>query len=152
MIGAVFALLVAVDPLGIARTWPRRLQAVAIGAAVLLAATALADPVLDVLDISPEGFWIAAGIVLLVPALSRLLRGTTNDVAGPAAVLVAMALAMRDGVGDTLVAVAITVLVTAFATRLMDPQARWLSVAERVVGASMVVVAFDLIRDGVIAV
>ncbi len=149
---AIFSLLVALDPIGIGRTWPKRLEAAAVAAAVLALAALLADPVLDALDLSPEGFWIAAGIVLLIPAFSRIGRGLTHDVAGPGAVLVAIALATRDGVGSTLVAVAIAFAATLLATTFVPPAARWVAMAERVVGALMVVVAFDLIRDGVIAV
>lgn len=151
--GAVFSLLVALDPLGLARTWPKRLEVAAIAAATLAAAAVIAEPVLDLLDLSPEGFWIAAGIVLLVPAFARLVRGgATRDVAGPGAALVAIALATRDGVGTTLVAVGVATAVTLAALRLVDSDARWVGIAERVIGALMVVVAFDLVRDGVIAV
>ena len=149
---AVVALLVALDPIGIGRTWPKRLEPAAVAGAVLALAALVADPVLDTLDLSPEGFWIAAGIVLLVPAFARLATGTTRDVAGPAAVLVSMALATRDGVGETLVAVAITFVAALLATSFVRPEARWVPIAERLVGGAMVVVAFDLIRDGVIAV
>lgn len=148
---AVFALLVALDPIGIARLWPKRLELTAIVAAVLIASTLLADPVLDALDLSPEGFWISAGIVLLIPAFSRLGRGDTRDVAGPGAVLVTMALATRDGTGTTLVAVGIALVATLLALTFVG-EGKWVNIAERFIGAGMVVVAFDLIRDGVIAV
>jgi small neutral amino acid transporter SnatA (MarC family) len=151
-VSAVVALLVALDPLGLARTWPRRAVVAAVVGAVLVLAAVLADTVLDVLDLSPEGFWISAGIVLLVPAFGRLGRSTTHDVAGPGAVLVTMALATRDGVTTTLVAVAVSVVAVLAATTFVRPDARWLGIAQRVVGALMVVVAFDLVRDGVIAV
>jgi len=151
-VSAIVSLLVAVDPLGLARTWPKRLETVGIAAVLLVVAALVADPVLDALDLSAEGFWIAAGIVLLVPATSRLGQGLTHDVAGPAAVLVTMALATRDGLTVTLVAIAVTAVVTAVATMFLDTSGRWLGMAERVIGAAMVVVALDLIRDGVIAV
>ena len=153
MTGAVFSLLVALDPIGLARTWPKRVEVAAVAAAVLALAALLADLVLDILDLSPEGFWIAAGIVLLVPAFARLVGGgATRDVAGPGVLLVAIALATRDGVGTTLVAVGVAAAATLAAMWLVDRHARWISIAERVIGALMVVVAFDLIRDGVIAV
>ena len=147
---AVVALLIAVDPLGLARVWPRRPLVAGLVAVALSAAVLLADPVLDALDISPEGFWIATGIVLLVPAFSRIGRGATRDVAGPAGALVAMALATRDGTGVTSVAVVVTALATLGVS--YAPLGRWAPMAERVIGAAMVVIAFDLIRDGVIAV
>jgi small neutral amino acid transporter SnatA (MarC family) len=147
---AVLALLVAVDPFGLARVWPRRPMVAVIVAAVLAAAALVAPTVLDALDLSPEGFWIAAGIVLLVPACNRFVSATTRDVAGPAGVLVAMAVATRDGRGITLVAAGITGVAVLFAAHV--PVGRWTPVVERIVAALMVVVAFDLIRDGVISV
>jgi small neutral amino acid transporter SnatA (MarC family) len=148
-VSAVFALLVAVDPFGLQRTWPRRPIVAAVVAVVLSVAAIVADPLLRAIDLSPEGFWIAAGIVLLIPGSNRLLNAETHDVAGPAAVLVAIALATRDGTGITLVAVAIAALAV---LGLQRTGGRWMVVAERVVGALMIVVALDLIRDGVIAV
>jgi hypothetical protein len=147
---AVLALLVAVDPIGLGRVWPRRPVVAAIVAASLAVAALIARPVLDALDLSPEGFWIAAGIVLLVPASARLLSGTTRDVAGPAAVLVAVALATRDGRVETIVASLVAGVAVLVASHV--PMGRWTPMAERVIGAAMVVVAFDLVRDGVIAV
>lgn len=146
----VLALLIAVDPIGIGRTWTRRWIAAPIVAVALLTAALVARPVLDALDLSQEGFWIAAGIVLLVPALARLASGTTRDVAGPASVLVAMALATRDGRLPT--AVAAVVAGAAVLLAVWRPPGRWAPIAERVIGAAMVVVAFDLVRDGVLAV
>ena len=151
--GAIFALLVALDPVGLARTWPKRLHVAAVAAGALALAAVLADPVLDLLDLSPESFWIAAGIVLLVPAISRLVGGAaTRDVFGAGAVLVAIALSTRDGLDTTLIASAVAAAMTLLALQFVDPSARWVGSTERVIGALMVVVAFDLIRDGVIAV
>jgi len=147
---AIVALLIAVDPIGLGRRWPRRWEPSLAVAVALAVSAVVAMPVLDALDLSPEGFWIAAGIVLLVPGLGRLLAGTTIDVAGPAAPLVAMALATRDGRPSTLAAALAAGAATFAASRL--PEGRWTPIAERVIGALMVVIAFDLVRDGVIAV
>jgi small neutral amino acid transporter SnatA (MarC family) len=147
----VLAVLIAVDPIGFGRVWPRRWVAGPVVALVLVVATLVARSTMDALDLSPEGFWIAAGIVLLVPALSRLASSTTRDVAGPAAVLVAMALATRDGRALTVVGAIIAGGAVVLATWRPLP-GRWATVAERVLGALMVVVAFDLVRDGVLAV
>ena len=146
----ILALLVAVDPIGIGRTWTRRWIAAPIVALALLTSALVARPVLDALDLSREGFWIAAGIVLLVPALGRLASGTTRDVAGPASVLVAMALATRDGRVPTVVGAVVAGVAVLLA--VWRPPGRWAPIAERVIGAAMVVVAFDLVRDGVRAV
>lgn len=146
----VLALLIAVDPVGLGRTWPRRPVVAVLVTAVLTAAALLAQPVLDSLDLSPEAFWIAAGALLLVPALNRFVNAGTRDVAGPAGVVVAIALATRDGRRVALVASAAAGVVVLAASHL--PLGRWTPTAERVIAAAMVVVAFDLIRDGVIAV
>jgi small neutral amino acid transporter SnatA (MarC family) len=151
VVAAALAILVAVDPIGFGRLWPgRRLLAAWVGLA-LAASVLLADWLLDVLDISPEGFWIAAGIVLLVPAFARLGGGATRDVAGPGSVLVAMSVATRDGTFEALVAVALATIGVLAALEWVR-EGRAAAVAERVVGALMVVVALDLVRDGVIAV
>lgn len=144
----ILALLVVCDPFSFARVWPQRYDRSLAGAVVLTVAALVADPVLDTLDLSMEAFWIAAGVVVLVPALGRVFGGETRDVAGPAPPLVAIALATRDGLGITLVAVGV-VLVVAW---LVQSRGRTRPLVERVMGALMVVIAFDLIRDGVIAV
>lgn len=151
MVAALFAVLVAVDPVGLGRVWPKRPMVAVYVAVALVAAALLADAALDVLDLSPPGFWIAAGIVLLVPAFARLVGGATRDVAGPAGVLVTMACATRDGVGETLLAVAVTCVAVSLALASVR-EGRIAVAAERIVGGLMVVVAFDLIRDGVMAV
>ena len=146
----ILALLIAADPFGFARVWPDG-HARALGAALVLAlSVGIADPALEVLDLSPPGFWIAAGLVLLVPAFGRLVGSATRDVAGPAGPLVAMSLATRDGAVISLAAVAAVLLVAWVAMATMRRQTGGL--LERVIGAAMVVVAFDLVRDGVIAV
>ena len=139
-------LLLAVDPIGVASLRPRTgwlVAGTALGAAVLLA-----DPVLDALDLSPEGFWIAAGILLLVPAFALLARGDHREAVGPAAVAVTMAYATRDGTGAALLGVALVAAV-ALVAGARPVRGAWLG---RALGATMVVLALDLIRDGVIAV
>jgi small neutral amino acid transporter SnatA (MarC family) len=151
VVAAVLAVLIAVDPIGFGRLWPgRRTLALYVGLG-LVVSVVLAAWVLDVVDLAPEGFWIAAGIVLLVPAFARLGGGGTRDVAGPAAVLVAMSVATRDGTTEALVASAVAT-VAVLASLLWVREGRAAAIAERIVGALMVVVALDLVRDGVIAV
>jgi len=149
-VSTIVALLIATDPLGLARTWPRRPVVAAIVGVALIVSVAVADPVLDALDLSPEAFWIAAGIVLLVPAFNRIGRGATRDVAGPGAALVAVSLATRDGTGITIAAACVTAAAVLVLSHVQ--LGRWVPTVERVIGAAMVVIAFDLVRDGVIAV
>ena len=78
MTAAIVTVVLALDPIGIARVWPRRLEAGAVVALVLGAAALLATTALDVLDLSPEGYWIAAGLVLLVPGVGRLVQATKD--------------------------------------------------------------------------
>lgn len=151
MVAAIVAVLVAVDPIGIARVWPSRQEAAAVVGGALAVAALLGDTVLDVLDLSPPGFWLAAGIVLLVPAFARLGAGATRDVAGPASILVAVATATRDGTGEAVAAAAVAAAVTLVAVAFVR-ESRMAARAERAVGAAMVVIALDLIRDGVMAV
>lgn len=116
---------------------------------VVLVASALgADAILDVLDLSPEGFWIAAGVLLLVPALPMVRNGDVRELVGPAPVAAVMSFATRDGQLAGLV-VAVLVAAAAYVIDQRGDPPRW---AGRVLAGSLVVLAFDLIRDGVIAV
>jgi small neutral amino acid transporter SnatA (MarC family) len=142
----VVLLLLAVDPVGIAVVWPRRGWLLA--AALLGGSAVLADPVLDVLDLSPEAFWVAAGVLLLVPAFPLLGTGDHREAVGPAAIAVTMAYATRDGTAETLLGVAV-VTVAVLLAAIRTPTNRWLG---RAMGAAMIVLALDLVRDGVIAV
>lgn len=140
-------LLLAVDPVALARQWPKTgwlLAPAALGVSALAA-----DTVLDALDLSPEAFWISAGILLIVPGFALLGRGDHRDAIGPAAVVVTMAYATRDGVAETLLGVALVAVVTLLSVRFRPAHGTWVG---RAFGAAMVVLAFDLVRDGVIAV
>jgi uncharacterized membrane protein YeaQ/YmgE (transglycosylase-associated protein family) len=61
-----------------------------------------------------------------------------------------MALATRDGRAPTAVGAVVAGAAVLLAT--LRPPGRWAPLAERVVGALMVVVAIELVRDGVLAV
>ena len=150
MISTIVAMVVVLDPFGLTRLRPRRFE---VGLAVLAAggaAVVLAQPVLDVLDLSPEGFWIAAGVLLFIPAFGRIGRAMNRDVVGPAPVAVAMALATRDGTGAALVGVTVAAAIAVLLS-LTDPPKR-AQLVQNLIGAAMIVLALDLIRDGVIAV
>jgi small neutral amino acid transporter SnatA (MarC family) len=146
----VLAMLLVIDPFGLARKWPKRFEVGLAVAAAGAVAVLLADPVLSALDLSAEGFWIAAGILLLIPGFGRLGRGMNHDVAGPAPIAVAMALATRDGTGIALVGVGVAAVVALLLAAL--PLPRYAQVLQNILGAAMIIIAFDLIRDGVIAV
>ena len=99
---------------------PRRLlgSAVAAGAALVLILALVADPLLDALDISPESFRIAAGIVLVAAGAFTLVRPRPSG--PPAAVLVtpelacmAIAASADEGVAPAIGAAAIALAVVA---------------------------------------
>ena len=99
---------------------PRRLlgTAVAAGAALVLVLVLLAEPLLDALDISPESFRIAAGIVLVAAGAFTLVRPRPS---GPAAAVLvtpelacmAIAASADEGVGPAVGAAAIALAVVA---------------------------------------
>jgi multiple antibiotic resistance protein len=127
----------------------------------------VSDPVLDWLDISPENFQVAAGIVMLVLALRLLwsgelgapnLRspywGALSLVLGPVPVVAILGYATRYGIGTSIGAAVVAVVVSAVV--LMT--SRWLgkalrapgrSVLARCNGALIVLLAIQLIVDGI---
>jgi multiple antibiotic resistance protein len=134
--------VIAVDPFGaavvVARLRDRvtaAVAAVAVSAALLLLACAAGPWLLGRLDISAEAAEIAAGVVLLVPALALCARGDqmflAGDrsggwrggivpvalplLAGPAPLSVVVALGARRGRGDVAAAVSIAVVLSAIA-------------------------------------
>jgi multiple antibiotic resistance protein len=182
----VLFVAVAVDPFGafvvLSRQRERRdAGAVAvIGAGVLLALACLLGPsLLDGLDISAEAAEIAAGIVLLVPALTLLAQGdqllllgdaaggwrrglvplAVPLLAGPAPLLVVAALAARWGRGEVAAGVVVAVALAAVGAGVALRRSRvdvarsiGEGIAGRAVGAAMVLVGFTLIVDGVLGV
>jgi small neutral amino acid transporter SnatA (MarC family) len=184
MLRTVVFVAIAVDPFGAAVVLARfreRVRSAVTGlvvAAALLSVAAGAGPwVLDQLDISPEAAAIAAGVVLLVPAATLLVRGDQLSLAGdraggrrrgvvpiavpllagPAPLAVVAALAARRGRGDAFVAVAVAIAVAAATfgaavRQRRDARSLLEGLAGRGVGAAMVFVAFALIVDGVLGV
>jgi small neutral amino acid transporter SnatA (MarC family) len=127
--------------------------AIAGGAVLVVAATVFAGDLLDALEISPQSFRIAAGIVLAITAVRTLLWPTAA--AGPfAAVLVTPELACAglsfgadESTGRTLGAAALTLpaLVAAATTRMPVPPA----LAAQLLAALQIVVAVALVVSGV---
>jgi multiple antibiotic resistance protein len=183
----VVFVLVAVDGFGAAMVTARvRGPARSVGVALatasgLLFLASLAGPsVLDGLDISTEAAEIAAGVVLLVPALTLLFRGDelflVDDaeraatgwragivpvavplLAGPAPLSVVAALAARHGRADVEIALSVTMAITLVALlfAMRHPRrerTRTEAIAGHFVGAAMVLVAFALVVDGVLGV
>jgi small neutral amino acid transporter SnatA (MarC family) len=142
--------------------------------AVLAGLALLADPLLDALDISAPAALLAAGLVVMVPALDLLWQTPGNRVrpapdaraerlalfpygipalASPALAVAVIAWAAMEGTGATIGATAIALAaVTAgvFAWR-HPPTGRGARVGGAFMGAAMALLALDLVRDGVIA-
>ena len=145
----------------------------AIAFVVLAAAALLADPLLDALHISAPAAELAAGLVVLVPALDLLWQGPAERVrpaasatatrlalfpfgiplvAGPAALAATIAWGAAEGAGVTVGGAAIaTAIVAALAIAWRSPpRGRRARILGAFTAVAMALVAFDLVRDGVI--
>jgi multiple antibiotic resistance protein len=141
--------------------------------AVLTVAAVLADPLLDALDLSPPAAQLAAGIVIMVPALDLLWQGPAERVAaapraavarlavfpfgvpvvaGPAALAAVVAWAAAEGTGVTIAATALATAAIAVLAVVWrrPPRGRGARVLGGFVAVAMAIIAFDLVRDGVL--
>lgn len=137
------ALPVFIDAQGEAAGERRIIGRMCVAAFLLMGlAVLVAEPFLEWLDVSPENFQLAAGLIMLPQALQLLVRGRTFAdegsagllpmavplLAGPASIAAAMSYGARFGEGTAAGASALVLLIT---------------------GALLVVVAVELIVDGV---
>jgi multiple antibiotic resistance protein len=186
---AAFALVLAVAPLGAVPVFAAYLRevsaetrlrgAIGVGALsfVLLAVTVLVgDPFLDWIDVSPENFQIAAGIIIAPVALRLLVTGdsmiTPREadgpmpsrawliplvfplIVGPASLAAAISYGTRYGEGETIAAAAVAsafaLLACAFALPLTrSPGNLAIGALGRLNGALLMIVVVELIIDGV---
>jgi multiple antibiotic resistance protein len=140
-----------------------------------LAAVALvADPLLDALDISASAAQLAAGLVVLVPAVDLLWQGPAGRVrpsdesgapqlalfpygipllAGPASVAAVIAWSAWEGTGVTVGAGAVATALTALIVLAWrhPPTGRAARMLGGFTAVLVALVAFDLIRDGVLS-
>jgi multiple antibiotic resistance protein len=173
---SVFAVIAA--PAAIARFAPfapnvtsARLQLVSLVFGLVLGVLAIAifisEPFLDWLSVSGESFQTAAGLVMLplaarllwsgqrpeAPASSSLWRATSLML-GPAAPVIALSYSARFGIATALGASALAVLLSA-ALLMVSPRltrrvpAAALSILGRFNGALIVILAVELIVDGI---
>ncbi|MCC6383281.1 MAG: hypothetical protein IT304_12310 [Dehalococcoidia bacterium] len=171
--------LAAINPAGVAfvaAAWtPERGRRVVLATggllaeALVLAAVFGADGLLDFLEVAPESFRLAAGIVLLVVGV-QVLWGLTPSaaagaglsaglfpfaiplLAGPATLAAAVSHSVDDGEGVTLAAAGLA-LAVALALALQAPAApRVLDGLSRLTGGLLVVVAAGLMVSGVRAI
>jgi len=133
---------------------PRRTLAVVVaaGAALVVALALVADPLLDALDISPESFRIAAGIVLVVMGAATLARPRPGGPAGallvtPDLACMAIAASADQGVGPALGAAAIAL--AAVAGLALLPRVRPAGRAAPFLAALGVIVGVALVVAGV---
>jgi multiple antibiotic resistance protein len=144
-------------------------------AAALIASAALADPVLDWLDISPESFQFAAGAIMAPFAARLLLTGTSMPIptagepshrldwltplgvpllAGPAAIAAAMSFSARFGfptaAASSLAVLAVTLL-TLLTGAALERQLRpaGVNALGRLSGGLLAVIAVELAVNGV---
>ncbi len=147
------------------------IPAVAAAAALVVyaAAAGLAQPLLDFLDIAPESFRLAAGVVLAVAGASAIWFGALPHgghdrgrhstpfvvaiglIAGPAGLTAAVSYSADEGFGHTFAAAAVAVVVTGglLAAR---PQRPALDAVARITGAFLVAIAAGLATSGVRAI
>lgn len=135
----------------------------------------LADPFLELIDVSPENFQFAAGAVMAPFALRLLWTGDSMHqpnsprigalepwlfpaavplLAGPASLTAALSYSARFGAGDVIAAAILVLAVSAFLLSLAAPLCRTLGnvgvgTLGRLSGALLVIVAVELAVDGV---
>jgi len=167
---AVNPLAVALAARGIRPLPPHAALAGAIAGALLVLAVVLADPLLDALDIAPESFRIAAGIVMAVVGAVAISRGGRKAdgedgwlaaisplaiplLAGPAAFAASISYSADEGVGVTIAAALPVVAGAAALTLWRSPRpVPLLGALARLTGALLVVLAVGFVVDGVRAV
>lgn len=186
---ATFALALAAAPLGAIPIFDAYLRdvspglrsrgAIAVGvlSLALLAGTVLVgDPFLDWIEVSPENFQVAAGIIIAPVALRLLITGdsmiTPEETAGPmprrawliplvfplivgpASLAAALSYGTRYGEGETIAAAAaasaLVLLACLFATWLTKTLGKLpIGALGRLNGALLMIVVVELIVDGV---
>lgn len=145
--------------------------AIAIAVTVYTAAAFGAERMLDGLDIEPESFRVAAGIVMAAVGVSAIWRGAPDLVGdevgvraavfplalpllvSPAGLVAALSYGADDGGGKALGALVVSLAIAGIL--LIVPPARKmaaLDAAARITGALLVAVAAGLVVDGVRAI
>lgn len=159
------------DDRDIRARWRAPVIAIAIAVTVYAAAAFGAERMLDGLDIEPESFRVAAGIVMAAVGVSAIWRGAPDferDEVGvraavfplalpllvsPAGLVAALSYGADDGGGKALGALVVSLAIAGIL--LIVPPARKmaaLDAAARITGALLVAVAAGLVVDGVRAI
>ena len=163
------ALPVFIDARAVGADQRRIILGMCVAAFLLMGVAVLAaGPFLEWLDVSPENFQLAAGLIMLPQSLQLLVRGRTLAdegsggllplavplLAGPASVAAAMSYGARFGEGTAAGASGLVLLATAGLLMTGERVERWVGragvgVLGRFNGALLVVVAVEMIVDGV---
>ena len=165
---ALVAFLVAVNPPAIAAALACSVSMRAISIAALLSAAlvtlvaGLSEPLLDLLDVSPPTFRVAAGVVLAVAGIRWVVVGARPIVdespspvgllplfVTPQLVAIAITLGVDDGVATAAIEGAGALLVAVIAARWRGMGLTWWSWAARLLGLAGVAVGLALVVDGV---
>lgn len=142
-----------------------------VAAALLVLAVLVSESLLDWLQIAPESFRVAAGIVMAVAGLAVIWRGRWSDgghnagieaaifplalplLAGPAALVAAISYGVDEGRGETIAAALIAVALAALLVATKPAKGRpALDASARILGALLVAVAAGLVVSGVRAI
>lgn len=135
---------------------------------VVAAAALLSEPFLDWLDVSPENFQLAAGVIMLPQALQLVARGRTLSgaddgaivplaaplLAGPASIAAAMSYATRFGETEAIAAAAVVLagaagLLLAGEWLARRPGRAAIGLLGRLNGGLLVIIAIELAVEGV---
>jgi multiple antibiotic resistance protein len=186
---ATFALVLAVAPLGALPIFAAYLRevssemrlrgAIGVGAlsfALLTVTVLIGDPFLDWIDVSPENFQIAAGVLIAPVALRLLITGdsmiTPREadgpmprrawliplafplIVGPASLAAALSYGTRFGEGETIAAAAVAAAFALLACAFALPLTRSIGnlavgALGRLNGALLMIIVVELIVDGV---
>jgi hypothetical protein len=124
------------------------LRALLAAYALVVAAVLAADELLDLLEVSPESFRIAAGLVLAIAGLRTLLgaasvAGTYSAVVTPELALLSVSAGADEPTGTVLVAAALAFTVAGLAAAVPG------RVLVRFLAALQIVVAVALVVSGV---
>ena len=137
-------------------------MAALLSAALVTLAAGLSEPLLDLLDVSPPTFRVAAGVVLAVAGIRWVVVGARPivddrpSVVGllpffvtPQLVAIAITVGVDDGVATAAIAGAVGLLVAVIAASWRGQGLTWWSWAARLVGLAGVAVGLALVVDGV---
>jgi small neutral amino acid transporter SnatA (MarC family) len=151
--------------------WMTAIIGAAVAALLFFAAVLAASPLLDWLQIEPETFRIAAGIVMAVSGAYTIWFGRwgrhTDDVgrlapvfplglpllAGPAGLMAALSYSVDEGAGQTFGAIVVWIVVGAILVVARPPKSgAALDAIARITGALLVAIAAGLVVSGVRAI